>query len=326
MPIAEVLAWIFGLALPPIVAFGVTRYLRLQRLEKDRRSQGQLVSDTRTELDKMRVELEKAQQDLEKSRNSLKTAIDSMPARSEMTHGIAIVGTSGCGKTMLTLTWANPTFKQEDVQGTEFDEYRRTVGRSDDPDGPNQVDHVLRFFDWRGEDRKKAVEHILTIGGVKALLFVVDLGVMDAKQNKQIFSQERIQQQIEMFDKDVLDFFFLPGIVSKCTHCVLFINKSDLISGFYREVEQKARELYKPLIDVMSRMCNAHGVYFKDFVGSADSGHNVNRLFPYLIENLLGGIVETINEFKQKREPQVKVAPGEARANRIADPRRTERS
>lgn len=218
---------------------------------------------------------------------SLRKEIDGRPTKTEVRYGIATVGVSGCGKTALTLRWANPRVRPEQVKATQFSKYQRTISRVYDPDSRIHVEHIFEVYDWGGEHIEEALTALVKLGTIHALLVVVDLGPFVRAENRHVFSQEHIDRQLEEFDQQVLRFFFAPAVVQSCKHFVLFINKSDLLSGYPAEIEEKARQYYRRLADDMARYSEQRGVNLQVMVGSADTGTGTNALFPYLIDNIL---------------------------------------
>lgn len=194
-------------------------------------------------------------------------------------YRLATVGMRGCGKSDLTFRcWASPLYKGE-LEQTQFARYKKTISRTI---GHSAVDHVVEILDWGGELLNEA-QAALVKQEVHALLMVVDLG----EPGHEVFSEERVRAQIKLFNQYVLLFFFSPDITRKCQTVVLFINKCDLLSGYPGEVDERARALYKPLIDTLLEFGEKHGVSIEVFVGSAKTGMRVNRLFAHIIERVL---------------------------------------
>src|SRR4029077_9577253 len=72
---------------------------------------------------------------------------------------------------------------------------------------------------------------------------------------------------------------------ASCKTVVLFINKSDLLSGTPAQVEEQARRLYAPLIENLNRYSTQIDV--RVFVGSASYGHSTHLLFSHFVERIL---------------------------------------
>jgi len=205
-------------------------------------------------------------------------------------YNIVTVGVSQCGKTALTLKWANPLFRLRDVTPTQFVKYERTVSRQFAKSGPI-VEHVFEIRDWGGEHMANAFIELFTLESVNGMLIVVDLGeTQEAEDGRPTvhFSEERIKRQIEAFPEATLKLCFNERIVSHCKTFTLFINKSDALSGDLPTVEQRARELYAPLISTLHKLQRESGmVDIEILVGSANSGHNTQNLFAHFIEKIL---------------------------------------
>lgn len=205
-------------------------------------------------------------------------------------YNIVTVGVSQCGKTALTLKWANPLFRLRDVTPTQFVKYERTVSRQFAKNGPI-VEHVFEIRDWGGEHMANAFIELFTLESVNGMLIVVDLGeTKEAADGRPsvYFSEERIKRQIEAFPEATLKLCFNERIVSHCKTFTLFINKSDALPGDLAEVEQRALELYAPLINILRKLQRESGmVDIEILVGSASSGHNTQSLFAHFIEKIL---------------------------------------
>lgn len=225
--------------------------------------------------------------DLKAKNEALQRQIDDRPTRTEVRYGVATVGYSGCGKTALTLRWANPRIKPEQVKATQFAKYDKTVSRVYDSDSRVPVDHIFEIYDWGGEHIEEALTALVKLGAIHALLVVVSLAAYDRKSEKHEFSQEHIDKQLQEFDQQVLRFFFSPAVVQHCKHYVLFINKSDLLAGTPEAIEAKAMQYFEQLIKDMRNFSENRGVNCEVIVGSADKGTGTNKLYSHLIEHIL---------------------------------------
>lgn len=251
-----------------------------------------------TQLGQLRLSM---QESIERHRQSeaeclsLQRQVDTikqMP-RNEMArrvYNIVTVGVSQCGKTALTLKWANPLFRLRDVTPTQFTKYERTVSRQFAKNGPI-VEHVFEIRDWGGEHMANAFIELFTLESVNGMLIVVDLGENQQGEDGRTvvhFSEERVRKQIEAFPEATLKLCFNERIVSHCKTFTLFINKSDALSGDLAEVERQALEIYAPLINTLRKLQRESGmVDIEVFVGSANSGHNTQNLFAHFIEKIL---------------------------------------
>lgn len=247
------------------------------RQSVERRASEQRRSES--ELAELRLRVEEAQ------RNPTQSIV-------RRAYNIVTIGISSSGKTALTLKWANPLFRLQDATPTQFLKYERTVSRQVTKGGPT-VEHVFEIRDWGGEHMESAFMELVTMKSVNGLLIVVDLGriIEDPKHKGRstvVLDEERIKAQIETFHPAALRFFFTDHILSYCKTFVLFINKSDALSGLPDEIERKAMELYKPLIDSLRKFQRGDGlVDIQVIVGSAHSGHNTQNLFAHFIEKIL---------------------------------------
>ena len=215
---------------------------------------------------------------LEKENEWFRQELEKRPRVTRRTYKILTLGVSGTGKTALTLKWANPLTDLGTLAGTKIDRYQRTVSLVTGKEA--MTEHVFEIGDWGGEYMVDAHQE-LVMDEIHGLLLVVDLAGRDATK----VEPERIQQQLRDFQAEVLKFFFGPRTVASCKTVVLFINKSDLLSGTPAEVEREARGYYQRLIDDLEKhdaQLNVHVL-----VGSATSGHSIHHLFSHFVERIL---------------------------------------
>jgi GTPase SAR1 family protein len=208
----------------------------------------------------------------------LRRELEKRPKLTRKTYKILTLGIKWTGKTSLTLKWANPLVNLEMIQGTKIERYERTVSHVVQRD--ITTEHVFEVGDWGGEHIVDALQELI-MDEIHGLLIVVDLGGKDAKQ----VEMQRVQEQLKEFQAQALKFFFAPKTVASCKAVVLFINKSDLIPGTPREVEEKARGYYAPLIDDLMKY--SEKVDIRVLVGSANYGHSTHLLFSHYVEKIL---------------------------------------
>jgi hypothetical protein len=142
------------------------------------------------------------------------------------------------------------------------------------------TEHIFEIGDWGGEHLVEA-QHELVMEEVHGLLLVVDLAANDGRQ----VDLARIEEQIREFQPQSLRYFFGSKTLAACKAVVLFINKSDVLSGTPAEIDAEARRLYRPLIDGIERFKNH--VDTRVLVGSASYGHGTHHLFSHLVERIL---------------------------------------
>lgn len=211
----------------------------------------------------------------------LRKEMNRRPQFRQQTYKIISIGLPKTGKTSLTLKWANPLWELKNVQGTSFDKYTRTVSSVLGAQSNIMLNHVFEVYDYGGEQIVDAHD-TMVLNDIHGLLFVVDLGGADAHE----VDKERIEAQIREFDPGHLRFFFKsPRITKTCRTVVLFINKSDLLSGTPTSVEIAAKAYFKELIDNLTEFSDH--VEVEVLVGSAVSGHNTHLLMPHFIRKLL---------------------------------------
>jgi signal recognition particle receptor subunit beta len=252
---------------------------------QDTRSQVALLSGQHIEIttrleEVQRDNLRKAEwlDNLEKENEWFREELEKRPRVTRRTYKILTLGVSGTGKTALTLKWANPLTDLGTLAGTKIDRYQRTVSLVTGKEA--MTEHVFEIGDWGGEYIVDAHQE-LVMDEIHGLLLVVDLAGRDATT----VEPRRIEQQLRDFQAEVLKFFFGPRTVASCKTVVLFINKSDLLSGTPAEVERMARSHYKRLIDDLEKHDAQLNVQV--LVGSATSGHSVHHLFSHFVERIL---------------------------------------
>lgn len=207
-----------------------------------------------------------------------KAELEKRPKIERKIYKILTLGMKATGKTSLTLKWSNPLIDLGTIEGTKIERYERSVSHVRDKD--KLVEHVFEVHDWGGEHIVDALQELM-VEEVHGLLIVVDLGGRDSEE----LDMSRITEQLEEFKPQALRYFFSPKTVASCKSVVLFINKSDLIPGTPVQVEDKAKELYKPLIDSILKYATQIDV--KVFVGSASFGHSTHLLFSHFVERIL---------------------------------------
>src|SRR5262249_1688939 len=156
--------------------------------------------------------------------------------------------------------WAQPTFKLDHLIATQFQRFERTVSRHWSPQDNTLTEHIFEILDWGGELIGEAQGALLKVERIHAIVIVVDVGEDDPGGGAQVASPARVRYQLEQFNPHVLRLFFSRNIVSHCKTYVLFINKADLLSGTWLEVEQQVRRLYQPLIDVLMTYQGRDGI------------------------------------------------------------------
>lgn len=198
--------------------------------------------------------------------------------RARRTYRVLTIGVKYTGKTSLTLKWANPLVDLGTLKGTKIERYERTVSVA--PSNEALLEHVFEIHDWGGEHIVDAQQELI-LEEIHGVLLVVDLCGKDAKT----LDQARIDEQLRAFQPEVLRFFFGPKTLATCKTVVLFINKSDVLSGTAAEVERAAMDCYKPLIDALGEYRVQMDV--RVLVGSASFGHSIHHLFAHFVERIL---------------------------------------
>ncbi|MEZ4295606.1 MAG: hypothetical protein R3B70_11570 [Polyangiaceae bacterium] len=164
------------------------------------------------------------------------------------------------------------------LQGTKIERYERTVSHVAGKD--NMIEHVFEIGDWGGEHIVDAQQELI-VDEIHGLLMVVDLATRDGKS----VDTARVQMQLREFQPESLKFFFGPKTIASCKSVVLFINKSDVLSGTPADVEREARRYYQKLIDDLDRFKSQLDV--RVLVGSATYGHSTHHLFAHFVERIL---------------------------------------
>jgi len=214
----------------------------------------------------------------EEENDWLRAQLEKRPQVTRRTYKILTLGVKATGKTSLTLKWANPLIDLGTLEGTKVERYERTVSLLAEEDLLTQ--HVFEIHDWGGEHIVDA-HHELVVEEIHGLLIVVDLGGKDARE----VDLARIHDQHQEFVPQVLQYLFGPKTVASCKTVVLFINKSDLLAGTPREVEEHAKRFYALLIENLNRYSTLIDV--RVLVGSASYGHSTHLLFSHFVERIL---------------------------------------
>jgi GTPase SAR1 family protein len=222
----------------------------------------------------------------ERENEWLRDELEKRPTMARRVYRILTLGISGTGKTALTLKWANPLFDLGLLKGTKIERYERTVSQVANRD--IVTEHVFEVGDWGGEHIVDALQEAIT-EEVHGMLLVVDLaeppreGASPGEQRG--VHPERVQRQLREFQPEVLKFFFGPKTVASCKTVVLFINKSDVLSGTPAEVERAAFVHYQKLIQDLEQYREKIDV--RVLVGSATSGHSTHHLFSHFVDRIL---------------------------------------
>ncbi len=252
-------------------------------------------TDKSYQLDGVRRELEAARKQLsdissedrkkedwldhqEKELEWYKAELARRPKIVRRTYKILTLGISGTGKTALTLKWANPLVDLGQLEGTKVERYERTVSQR--LDGDVMTEHVFEIRDWGGEHIVEAQQELI-VDEIHGLLLVVDLATREGKT----IEPARVQQQLREFQPESLRFFFGGKTMASCQAVVLFINKSDVLSGTPADVEREARRYYQRLIDDLERYSAQLDV--RVLIGSATYGHSTHHLFSHFVGKIL---------------------------------------
>ncbi|MGK4006740.1 hypothetical protein WMF31_29230 [Sorangium sp. So ce1036] len=293
-----VLAIVFGLvalASGAGAVFLMMQSAELKRQLKDANQHIEALRQAKGQLDQARSQCAQLQQALDVARGEdrqkvdwldaqqkeidwLRTELETRPKITQKRYKILTLGIKWTGKTSLTLKWANPLVDLGTLQGTKIERYERTVSHVLTKEV--LTEHVFEIGDWGGEHIVDAQQELI-MEEIHGLLMVVDLAGKDGQK----IEPARIQEQLREFQPQSLQFFFSPKTLASCKTVVLFINKSDVLSGTPAEVEREARGYYKSLIDSLERYKNTIDV--RVLVGSASYGHSTHHLFSHFVERIL---------------------------------------
>ena len=236
-----------------------------------------------------------------------------------MYYRTVVIGTIGTGKTTLIKRLQDPAYlpKQSEDPTQGAGTYDLPIAYKVTDDRSRIIRHAVKFSDLPGEDYERAVGYIISnieaekhLGGgsgkkasgepiereyyqlgFPAFIFVVDLGddVHNQEKDKprrQQFSMDRVQHTItNIFSLHMLKAFLSPTTLQYCVNGVfVFINKVDLID--YNE--QRARELYQPLIDNIKKIIHHEPIVV---VGSAERDYQTRSISAQLIRYLMSSKV-----------------------------------
>lgn len=215
---------------------------------------------------------------LERENDWYRQELEKRPKVTRKVYKILTVGISGTGKTALTLKWANPLTDLGALAGTKIDRYERTVSHVAGKDVTTE--HVFEIGDWGGEHIVDALQELI-MEEIHGLLMVADLALEDGRGA----DPARVERQLREFQPEALKFFFAPKTLASCKSVVLFINKSDVLSGTPEDVEKQARSCYGKLIQDLEKYKAQLDV--RVLVGSATQGHATHHLFAHFVERIL---------------------------------------
>lgn len=295
---AVVLAIVFGgiaLLCGAIAVYLLMQTTPLKRQLRDANQHIEALRQAKNQLETLRTQYAQLQQALEVARAEdrqkvdwldaqqkeidwYKSELETRPKITQRRYKILTLGIKWTGKTSLTLKWANPLIDLGTLQGTKIERYERTVSHVLTKE--ILTEHVFEIGDWGGEHIVDAQQELI-MEEIHGLLMVVDLAGKDGQK----LDPARIQEQLREFQPQSLQFFFSPKTLASCKAVVLFINKSDVLSGTPAEVEKEARGYYKPLIDSLERYKNH--IDIRVLVGSASYGHSTHHLFSHFVERIL---------------------------------------
>lgn len=261
---------------------------QLEVAQRDAVEKGQQLEGTRREVEQLRRQIQEVSSEDKKKEDWLdhqeqellwyKAELARRPKIQKRTYKILTLGVSGTGKTALTLKWANCLVDLGQLEGTKVERYERTVSLRQE--GDVITEHVFEIRDWGGEHIVDAQQELI-VDEIHGLLVVVDLATRDAKA----VEPGRVQQQLREFQPESLRFFFGGKTMATCQAVVLFINKSDVLSGTPAEAEREARRHYQRLIDDLERYKAQLDVHV--LVGSATYGHSTHHLFSHFVSKIL---------------------------------------
>jgi hypothetical protein len=247
---------------------------QLETLRSQNTQLTQMLDEARAE-DRKKVEwLDHQQQEID----WLRAELEKRPKITQKRYKILTVGVKWTGKTSLTLKWSNPLVDLGAIQGTKIERYERTVSHVTTKEVTTE--HVFEIGDWGGEHIVDAQQELI-MDEIHGLLIVVDLAGKDGSR----VDPQRIQDQLREFQPQSLKYFFGPKTLASCKTVVLFINKSDVLSGTPADVEREAKSYYKHLIDALEMYKSQ--IDIRVLVGSANYGHSTHFLFSHFVERIL---------------------------------------
>lgn len=229
------------------------------------------------------------------------------PPLHSVLYDVIVLGISASGKTSLIRKITDPSFASMSIpypvtptQGHCQNE--RTMIIQYDDKQRRYMKYGLRFHEWGGKYPSEALHFMRSVeiekgkeivdasdirfySGIHALILVADLGIND-------FSEGRINEQImSYFNLDYLDSLLK---IKSITNVILFINKSDLLSGKHSDIQMEIRKRFSYLIDNLNRMrasnysANTHVI-----IGSVYTDMGLVRLYSYLVETSVGTMLKT---------------------------------
>lgn len=245
-------------------------------------------------------ELAKLSEQNQYLKNSLSFYQD-RPLYYKILYNVVVLGDSASGKTSLIKKLTDPSFASMSIPypvTPTLGDYHadRTMVVNFDTVHRNYVKYCLRFHEYGGrilsslpldgmldnafEVYKKQedfdAQGVKIHPGVQALILVVDLGI-------DRFDIDRINDQVKQyFDRNNLNSILRNNSIR---NVILFINKSDLLSKEYIDMQIHAKDLFGDLIVKLNRIraINDFG-NVKIIIGSVYTDMGLMQLYSYLVE------------------------------------------
>ncbi len=218
-----------------------------------------------------------------------KSGIDEQLKQTKNTIRILLVGYGRAGKTTLinnlgrfreltdleeTEEWKIYTYYQEEIE----DGFKREL--------------KILLGDYRGQNPGMLFENFDSFAGprgersINCLLFVVDLYPENIESEGY---EHRVKENIDFLNIFALQSLFYLAYSKRNFHNVgLFINKTDLLPvQENKSQEDKAIEVYEPLIELIKKFCEPKNITFFVKAGSALNGLNVRPFYNEIIKNYL---------------------------------------
>ncbi len=216
-------------------------------------------------------------------------------------YNVAVLGLSGTGKSSIIRKIVEPRLVDiTEVRATQFDKHDRTIVVYHDESRHLLEEHTLTFNEWGGEliydsiaaITKSAQDAKIMQGpsqsrpigphGFRAILLVTDVGYFEHARKGQKYSAERIKDHLKTFNDTFIRILLNEDVSHYLEMVILFVNKSDLLVGEYKEVLSMMKALYAPLEDSIVR--KSQTFQFHIIVGSAQTDMGLVQLTSRLAE------------------------------------------
>jgi GTPase SAR1 family protein len=214
----------------------------------------------------------------------------------ETRNSVLVLGLGGSGKTSLIKSVTNNPDANPKIKSADFKIYDTAVGITN-PAGAEFKKMRLFISDYAGQNlttlfsgfinEQRNLYSQMRYGYLNSLILVVDL--FDPPENnddvikpKSNWEQGRVKENLNEWNKQVLQ--AVVGLFTKADfkYICLFINKIDLVNNLTAEKKKEILEEFSSIYDTLEQFGN--GLTVERIIGSASDGTGINKLKQSLLE------------------------------------------